>query len=177
MMRRFLFACFCALSGLCQAADPVQIQGVENSYRICDDVYRSGQPDKEGFTALEEMGIRSVLNLREYHKNTRKARHTRLHLMAYPVAASEMTAGDLENCLELIRNAPKPVLVHCWHGSNRTGMVVAAYRIVFQNWSVADAETEFRDKRFGFREFWYKNLLKLLRETDWDAMRARLNGH
>jgi protein tyrosine/serine phosphatase len=69
------------------------------------------------------------------------------------------------------------VLVHCWHGSDRTGIVVAAYRIVFQNWNVEEAEKEFRDERFGYHEFWYKNLLKLLRETDWDAMRTRIKGH
>lgn len=74
----------------------------------------------------------------------------------------------------MIASAPKPVLVHCWHGSDRTGIVVAAYRIVFQKWSMEDAEKEFCDERFGYHEFWYENLLKLLRETDWGAMRARL---
>lgn len=167
-----------ALLGCCMlvlhAAEPVTIQGVENSYRISPDLYRSAQPEREGFTALQQMGVRSVLNLREFHKDTRKARHTQLHLMAYPVAAGEVTPADVENCLALIAGAPKPVLVHCWHGSDRTGIVVAAYRIVFQNWSVEEAEKEFRDERFGYHEFWYGNLLKLLRETDWQAMRSRV---
>lgn len=149
---------------------------MENSYRICDDLYRSGQPESEGFTALQQLGVRSVLNLREYHKDTRIARHTQLHLMAYPVAAGDVTAADVENCLALINHAPKPVLVHCWHGSDRTGIVVAAYRIVFQNWTVAEAEKEFRDERFGYHEFWYGNLLELLHNTDWGAMRNRLRA-
>ncbi len=173
-MKGFLFACVCALLSLGYAAESIQLEGVENSYKISRDLYRSAQPEREGFTALQNLGIRSVLNLREYHKDTRKARHTQLHLMAYPVAAGEVTAADVENCLALIANAPKPVLVHCWHGSDRTGIVVAAYRIVFQKWSVAAAEKEFRDERFGYHEFWYENLLTLLRETDWDAMRQRL---
>lgn len=164
------------LSSALYAADAIKVDGVENSYRICKDLYRSAQPEPAGFTALEQMGIRSVLNLREYHKDTRKARHTKLHLMAYPVAAGEVTAADVENCLALIAGAPKPVLVHCWHGSDRTGIVVAAYRIVFQKWSVEAAEREFRDDRFGYHEFWYENLLALLHETDWDAMRARLKA-
>lgn len=173
-MNRFLVACIWACLSFCYAAEFIQLEGVENSYQISSELYRSAQPEREGFTALQNLGIRSVLNLREYHKDTRKARHTQLHLMAYPVAAGEVTAADVENCLALIANAPKPVLVHCWHGSDRTGIVVAAYRIVFQNWSVAEAEKEFRDERFGYHEFWYENLLHLLRETDWAAMRARL---
>ena len=175
MKQIFAILC-CLLAAVVYAAEPVTIDGVENSYRISEDLYRSAQPEREGFTALQKMGVRSVLNLREFHKDTRKARHTQLHLMAYPVAAGEVTAADVENCLALIAGAPKPVLVHCWHGSDRTGTVVAAYRIVFQNWSVEKAVEEFRDERFGYHEFWYGNLLKLLHETDWSAMRERLKA-
>ena len=175
-MKNFLIAVLLVAAAVLHAAESVRIDGVENSYRISRDLYRSAQPEPAGFTALEQLGVRSVLNLREFHKDTRKARNTKLLLMAYPVAAGEVTAADVENCLKLIDHAPKPVLVHCWHGSDRTGIVVAAYRIVFQKWSVEDAEKEFRDERFGYHEFWYENLLKLLRETDWNAMRARLKA-
>lgn len=159
-----------------QQAQPLQLNGVENLHRVSAELYRSGQPDKEGFTALEQMGIRSVLNLREYHKDTRKARHTGLHLMAYPVAAGEVTEADVENCLRLIAAAPKPVLVHCWHGSDRTGIIVAAYRIVYEGRSVEEAESEFRADTYGHHEFWYGNLVRLLRSADWQAMRQRLNA-
>ena len=174
-MKRYISGAFFLLTGLlsCFKKKP---KGVINLYRINDDLYRSGQPDAEGFTELEQMGIRTVLNLRELHKDTRKARHTQLMLMSYPVAAGEVTAADVENCLKLMACSPKPVLVHCWHGSDRTGIVVAAYRIVFQKWSVEEAEKEFRDERFGYHEFWYANLLELLRTTDWDAMRGRLKA-
>ena len=175
-MKNFLIAAYLVAAAVLHAAEAIRLDGVENSYRISADLYRSAQPESAGFTALEQLGVRSVLNLREYHRDTRKARHTRLHLMAYPVAAGEVTAADVENCLALIASAPKPVLVHCWHGSDRTGIVVAAYRIVFQKWSVEEAEKEFRDERFGYHEFWYENLLKLLRETDWAAMRGRLKA-
>lgn len=156
------------------AAQAVELDGVENLHRVSAELYRSAQPTPQGFTNLQALGIRSVLNLREYHKDTRRARHTDMHLMAYPVAAGKVTAADIENCLNLIAQAPKPVLVHCWHGSDRTGIVVAAYRIVFQGYSVQAAEAEFRAENYGHHEFWYGNLVELLRSTDWDAMRKRL---
>ncbi|MBR5214198.1 MAG: tyrosine-protein phosphatase [Akkermansia sp.] len=158
-----------------ERAQVVTLKGVENLHRVSAELYRSGQPEPEGFTALEQMGVRSVLNLREYHKDTRKARHTDLHLMAYPVAAGQVTAADVENCLRLLQDAPKPALVHCWHGSDRTGIVVAAYRIIYQGWSVDAAEKEFRDDTYGHHEFWYGNLVELLRNTDWQAMKQRLS--
>lgn len=157
------------------AAQAVAIEGVENLHRVSAEIYRSGQPTPQGFTNLQALGIRSVLNLREYHKDTRRARHTSLHLMAYPVAAGQVTAADIENCLRLIAQSPKPVLVHCWHGSDRTGIVVAAYRIVFQGYSVQAAEAEFRAETYGHHEFWYGNLVELLRSTDWQAMRQKLH--
>lgn len=174
-MKRYIGGIFFLLTGLLNCFKK-KTKSVDKLYRISNELYRAGQPDAEGFTDIEQMGIRSVLNLREFHKDTRKARHTRLVLLAYPVAAGEVTAADVENCLQLLVWAPKPLLMHCWHGSDRTGIVVAAYRIVFQNWSVEEAEREFRDERFGYHEFWYENLLSLLRETDWSAMRSRLKA-
>ncbi len=165
-------------SGVSDAAakQEAELSGVENSYRVSRDVYRSGQPDAAGFRALEEAGIKSVINLREYHRDDKKAAGTSIQLMRYPVAAGEVTLDDLEAILRMIRQAPKPVLVHCWHGSDRTGIVMAAYRIVEQNMSPQEAEKELTDERYGHHEFWYGNLRRLLRETDWWAFKQRLNA-
>lgn len=180
MFRRFIIACALLPPVLlpgCQPAknDADPLACIENCYQVTPELYRSGQPDKEGFSALQRAGIRSVLNLREYHSDANKARHTSLRLMAYPMAAGEVTEADIENCLRLIADAPKPVLVHCWHGADRTGIIIAAYLIIYRNLSVAEAETVLRDKRFGHHEFWYGNLSGLLQNTDWNAMRQRLN--
>lgn len=170
-----LMQVICCMSA--QAVQPVEfIPGVENCYRINRDVYRSGQPDKTGFRLLQKLGIKTVLNLREYHRDHIKAAGTSLLLLNYPVAAGAVTLEDLEAVLHMMRHAPKPILVHCWHGSDRTGIVVAAYRIVEQNVSVEDAEKEFIDERFGHHEFWYGNLRRLLRETDWAAFKKKLNA-
>lgn len=152
------------------------LPGVENAYKVSPTLYRSGQPDEAGFRSIEAAGIKSVLNLREYHSDDDEATRTSLQLIHYPVAAGKVSEQDIETILNLLRNAPKPVLVHCWHGSDRTGIVVAAYRIVEQRHSVEAAEKEFTDARFGHHEFWYGNLRRLLRQTDWNALRKRLNS-
>jgi len=181
MFRRFIIACALLLSVALQGCQPAKndaepLSCIENCHQVTPKLYRSGQPGKEGFSALQRAGIRSVLNLREYHNDADKARHTSLCLMAYPMAAGEVSEADVENCLRLISGAPKPVLVHCWHGSDRTGIIIAAYLIVYRNMSVAEAEAVLRDKRFGHHEFWYGNLSDLLHSIDWDAMRQRLKN-
>lgn len=169
----FFLYCHVAMGGITEV-QPIVWKGVENSYRVSDEIYRSGQPDEEGFRAIEAAGIKSVLNLREYHRDNKKALGTSLRLIHYPVAAGSVTTADLAAILRLIREAPKPLLIHCWHGSDRTGIVVATYRIIEQNVSTEAAEKEFTDERFGHHEFWYGNLRRLLRHTDWDAFRKTM---
>ena len=150
---------------------------IKNFHQVNPEIYRSSQPDKQQMRILVEVyGIKSVINLREYHSDDDEAAGTRLKLLRYPVAAGSVTEEDIVNILNLLRTAPKPVLVHCWHGSDRTGITIAAYRIVEQGVSVEEAEKELTDDRFGHHEFWYGNLRKLLRSTDWNALRNRLNS-
>lgn len=150
----------------------VQVEDTKNCYKLSPELYRSGQPDDDGFKALEKLGIKSVLNLREYHSDADDAKQTALRLYRIKLAAGKVTAEDLMQCLLLIDRAPKPILVHCWHGSDRTGIVCAAYRIVMQDWTPDQALKELLDERFGHHRLYYSNLSELLRQTDWKAFKA-----
>jgi len=66
-----------------------------------------------------------------------------------------------------------PVLVHCMQGADRTGVVVAAYRVVAQGWPKEEAIREMRQGGFGFHEQ-FTNLVELLRGLDVGQMRAQL---
>ncbi len=147
---------------------------VENLHRLDQDVYRSGQPSKKEFQLLEKHGVKSILNLREYHCDEKKAKNTKLTLIRYPVAAGEVTEEDLLNCLTIINRSPKPILIHCWHGSDRTGVICAAYRIAVQGWKVDDAIKEFKKPELGYHAFWYPKLPTLLKGIDWKAFREKL---
>lgn len=150
----------------------IQVDGAKNCYKLSAELYRSGQPDDDGFKALEKLGIKSVLNLREYHSDKDEAEDTSLHLYRIRLAAGKVTAEELMQCLLVIDKAPKPILVHCWHGSDRTGIVCAAYRIAVQGWSPEKAGEELRDERFGHHKSYYSNLSELLKNTDWQAFKA-----
>ncbi len=147
---------------------------LENCYRVSDELYRCEQPDKKDIAALQALGIHSILNLRQYHTDPKAFEQAGFTLLLHRIDTDDITVDDLVAALRLFRTAPRPVMVHCWHGSDRTGSVVAAYRIVFQNWTPAAALAELRHGDYGYHEKWFPNIITLLEKIDADALRKRV---
>jgi protein tyrosine/serine phosphatase len=157
-------------------AQPMLGIELDNFYRLSDEVYRSKQPDDEEMAALEELGMRSILNLREYHSDEDDARGTGLELYHVPVNAGEIDDGFVLAALRAIAQAEKPILIHCWHGSDRTGVVAAMYRMVFQNWPREQAIDEFVNGGFGYHASFYPNIERYLKRVDIEAIRRQVVG-
>jgi tyrosine-protein phosphatase SIW14 len=155
-------------------AAPVIGSTLENCFRVSDELYRCEQPGSKDVADLKALGIRSVLNLREYHTDSKQLEKAGLRLLVYRIDTGEINIDDLVAALRLFREAPKPVMVHCWHGSDRTGSVVAAYRIVFEGWTTAAALDELRHGGFGYHERWFPNIVELFETLDADELRRRV---
>jgi len=146
-------------------AERVPSQFLKNWYMLDDGVYRSEQPGRKGFEEIRDRGIKTVINLRSSHADDRKAAGLGLVLIRVPMTAGGFTEADIVAALKAIRDAPKPVLIHCQHGADRAGVVSAMYRIVFQGWAEEDAVAELRGGGFGFHSR-YKNIPRFIREVD-----------
>ncbi len=153
----------------------------KNFHKVNENLYRSGQPDEDEFESLHTFnGIRSVLNLRENNSDkdeidaVNKRWNHAITLYEIPLDTGKITEEDLYKILTVIRDAPKPLLIHCWHGSDRTGCAVAAYRIVVENWSVEDAISELMKPEYGHHKNIYTNIPELLRKADWKKIRKNI---
>jgi tyrosine-protein phosphatase SIW14 len=155
-------------------AEQVILPGFHNLYKVDKGIFRSEQPASEGFVALEELGIHTVLCLREHHDDRDEAKDTKLVLVLIPLDAAKITTEEISNSLRAIQQAKKPVLVHCWHGSDRTGCVIAAYRIVFQGWTKDEAIAELMYKPYGHNWREFPNIVEVLRSLDVVKMRKEL---
>lgn len=150
-----------------------------NFHKVNENLYRSGQPDEDEFESLYTFnGIRSVLNLRESSRSKRhisainKKWKNAITLYEIPIDTDEISEKDLYKILTTLRDAPKPVLIHCLLGSNRTGCAVAAYRIVFDNWRVEDAVNEFMKPEYGHHKIIYPHISALLRKINWKNLQT-----
>ena len=69
---------------------------------------------------------------------------------------------------------PGPVLLHCLHGADRTGMMTAMYRMLYQGWPREKAIDELKNGGYGYHAVW-KNIEKYLKRVDVDAIRAQID--
>ena len=153
-------------------AAPVNGAAVKNCYKVTDEIYRSAQPAGETAGSLKAIGIKSILNLRHYHpEDSEEFKKAGIILYSYKMDAGSASVKDLTDALRIIQNAPKPILIHCHYGSDRTGFIIAGYRIVIMGWTAEKAIEELRKGGYGYHELEFPNIMKTLREMDPQAVR------
>ena len=121
-------------------------------------LYRGGQPSKSGFRILAKMGINIVVDLRGSRDSERKiVTHLGMQYVALPWHCSFPKDKIFAQFLTLLRENPgKKIFVHCRLGDDRTGMVIASYRMAQEGWSAERAEKEM--EKFGF-SFTHRRLI------------------
>lgn len=154
-------------------AQKVILNGCPNLWKVSDRLYRSAQPNKIGFKGLWTLGIRSVINLRTMHYDSLYADSKDFILHRYPMACWHPEIEDVISCLIIINDFLDPVLIHCKHGSDRTGSMVALYRIIIEGWSKEDALKEMQLPQFGFHPVW-ENLIDWIEGIDIDKIKIQL---
>lgn len=113
-----------------------------NFYQVTPSLYRSALPDKNNLSSIKEQNIKTVITF--IKKDDRKwlgESQKNINLIKYPVHADRVDDDDVLDVLKMIKQSEEkgPVLVHCKHGQNRTGLFIAMYRVVVQNWTKEQA--------------------------------------
>lgn len=113
---------------------------------------RGAQPTAAGFGQLAAQGVDTVINLRE-ERQAEKGTVTALGLRYVPLALTPVgppTIAQGEAFLSAVTDpANGKVFVHCYHGADRTGAMIAIYRIAVDGWSVDRALGELPGYQFN----------------------------
>lgn len=158
-----------------QWAQPATVDGVPNLHRLNGHLYRSGQPTAIGLQNLERAGIRRVLNLRQHHDDADEATGTHLTLHQVRINTGEFGDREMQAALQIIAQSSEPILVHCLHGADRTGTVIALYRMVCQGWSKQQAWAELQQGGYGYHAV-FSNIPAYLSQVDVDKLRRDVHG-
>ena len=138
-----------------QWATRVQLRGAANLYKVTDYLYRSGQPTEEGMKNLERLGIKTIINLRAFFYDSDEIKDTGLLVEELGVRVWDIKDADVVRVLQIIRKRENgPFLIHCSHGADRVGVMIAMFRVVEQGWTKEDAIQEMVNGGYGFHRIW-----------------------
>ena len=154
-------------------AQPVVSSTLENWYKLDGDVYRSEQPTRAGFEDIRKMGIQTIIDLRAGHTDADLIKGMGFTLIEVPMTATGFGTNDVVKALRAIKDARKPVLIHCQYGADRTGLVAAMYRIVFEDWTKDDAIAELTQGGFGFH-IYYVNIPMFIGDVNVAKIKAEV---
>ena len=140
----------------------VQIQFGNFHEVIPGELYRSAQVEAGDLTRYhQEHKIASVLNLRGnntgtpwYDDEVREAKQLNIKHIDFSMKASrELTKEQALALIDIMRNAPKPLLIHCHAGADRTGLASALYVAAIANQGEWAAEKQMW-MTYGHLPFW-----------------------
>lgn len=150
-------------------------QGLPNLFQVSPVLYRSAQPTAEGLNLLNQnlavsyglpKEIKTVVNLRNNEGDGALVIPTGVRYEQIPFDTWQVKETDVVRFLKIVRNPNnQPVLLHCKHGADRTGMMTAIYRIVEQGWRKQDAIAEMTQGGFGYHPIW-SNLIRYIEHMD-----------
>lgn len=140
------------VSALARRIDPV----VPN-FGVVDSVLsRGGQPKKNGLKALKNAGFKTVINLRDGEDDIEEEREVasdlQLNYISIPMSSfKKPRAEQIQRFFNTV-NSPEnqPVFIHCRQGKDRTGAMVAMYRMAKHGWSADQAHGEMLS--YGFHQ-------------------------
>jgi protein tyrosine/serine phosphatase len=141
---------------------------IERFHQVDEGLYRGAQPTEAGFRHLRELGVRTVVNLRmeaDAKRTNEKQIVESLGMRYIQLSVEDGNFFTRSRTIpdEVIREfftvlngrEPGPIFVHCHRGADRTGAVVAFYRIARQGW---DSDRALKEARALGMRSWYRGL-------------------
>jgi protein tyrosine/serine phosphatase len=157
-------------------AKPMTLAGVPNLNQVTLFLYRSAQPDAAGFANMAKtLKVKTVIDLRESQTDEAYLANSKIRPFYVPMNALLITNEEIIAALTLIRahQGEGPILVHCQHGADRTGVVIAMYRIIYQGWSKAQAIDEMKNGGYNFHSIFF-NIPAFINNADIPALKAAI---
>ncbi len=148
-----------------------------NLHQITPNLYRSSQPYPSDVAQLTSLGIDTIINLRPEQDDDKALANMGLTVVAVPIDTWKINKHDVLATMKAINTAQSQgdkVLIHCYHGADRTGIMSAMYRVLYQNWTIDEARAEMKYGGYGYHPIWI-NVDRLLNEQTVNWLKQELD--
>lgn len=130
-------------------------EDLPNFREVNASIVRTGRPTEKGLTKLKnERGIKTIINLEDSASNVKKeaawAQKLGIEYKSFPTDSfSRPDDTKVAEILDLLSDQTRyPILIHCKHGEDRTGMMVGLFRVFAEQWTPKAAYQEMLDLGF-----------------------------
>jgi len=149
---------------------------VSNLHQVTPALYRSARLDSVDVAQLQALGVKTVISLRSFHSDTEVLEGSGIRTVRIPINTWAIRDRHVIEAMRSIRAAEQegPVLLHCLHGADRTGMMIAMYRMLYQDWPRDKAIDELKNGGYGYHAVW-KNIERYLSRVNVEDIRARID--
>jgi protein tyrosine/serine phosphatase len=136
-----------------------------NFHQVNSQLYRGAQPRAGGLQKLKAIGIKTIVNLRgkDEHTGAEDEEVRSLGLRYYNISLPEFSSpkdAEVQRVLDIINTTEnQPVFIHCRHGEDRTGTIIACYRISHDGWTAAAAKKEAEQRGMSWTQVGMKGYI------------------
>jgi len=141
--------------------------GISNFEAVTPGLWRGGEPDEKGLQNLAQSGVNTIIDLRMWNgatdKESKSASKLGLKYVRIPMTYWGPSKESVRQFFATIAaNKDGVTFVHCHQGADRTGTLVALYRVLVQKWEYPRAYKEMRAHHF---KPWLFTLKEKIEET------------
>ena len=151
---------------------------IKNFGQMDDRFYRGAQPKEKEFKELAQLGIRTIIDLREDPESYEKPMVESLGMtyVHIPMVAKKYPTPEALDLFLKTVNDPNTgkFYVHCAGGRHRTGVIGAVYRFRFYNWDFEQVYKEM--KQYDFYTRWGHGAFKDFVEDYYAQMQQQAKG-
>jgi tyrosine-protein phosphatase SIW14 len=148
------------------AQNDLRDDDLPNMHQVNSNLFRGGQPTGSGLEKLKQLGIKTIINLRDDDKRAKReadeAHAAGFNYINIPLSSFGRPANETVDRILTLINKPEnqPVFVHCSRGADRTGTIIAIYRIEHDGWTSERAKSEAKDFGMGFWQVSMKDFIR-----------------
>jgi protein tyrosine/serine phosphatase len=148
-------------------ATAMTIQGVPNAGSVAGTLFRGAQPNDSAYAGLQKLGMNIVVDFRgesgEVSSEKKSVESLGMKFVNLPWNGAGLPSRDeLLTFFTLLRDNPdQKVFIHCQYGADRTGVMIALYRIAVDHWTSEQAIAEMKD--FHYHSFLLPHLAKYVK--------------